>query len=763
MNTETLEEQLKAFLIAKRDEAGLSQSDVAARSEVFGMGRLLDQRAVSRIEQAPLSSDALKIAAYMTAVGCTPTDYFNELSRLTIQEETDPNMATTQHSGIHEKLAQAHARLEQAQAIIAAAKDTYIGSLQLGETFERSHALLNGLQRKPVIGCFGHFDAGKSTLLNTLISESVLPTKYQPATSVINLLMHTSDRPTALVGNVAVFSKGFMPHMIHDAALVEQHLIEQGDGELLRRYGMHQHDNEQAQQAYVAVVFSAADILNQVWLLDTPGQLGDGDDSDTDKALAGVELTDGIVFMSNHTGFLKDSDLGFAANVIRARPPAKGSDSLEHLLFVQSHCHGEIPAADVDGVGLSAFRRVKRQLDNMIFGAWMEEQHIDTLPSAEQLAARVQPFWRENDLYRSATLRRVRDMAAQLTASYDAIVDQRIAQTMEQMVAALQTAVDQLAFRKEDTIKRVKEVEEQEARFRGEAGELVAKFQALIASCPQRKKHDLESIGNYYRVQASAESIEKLIHDTYTDKKEAQGEVVNYLSQLFTAKLESVLKTSGRSISAEVESLLQRWQTAAPVMAAGTASAPGANLEMDLSAFNSRAAFVGGMAGLGSLGAMSLYVGTIASNLGAYLMVGKAAGVMASLGMVGSVTSVTSFVAAIGGPITIGIAIAAAIGYMFYRLLGGSWQKSLAGKVADGLRENKLLSRLEQPVDAFWASTEQAMGAGLKELIQQTDEHIDGLKRDAAMAYDPAQLDQSVHTVTAALASMRAGETSRAA
>lgn len=755
MSTEAFEEQLKAFLIEKRDAAGLSQSDVAARSDVFRMGRQLDQRTVSRIEQAPLSADALKIAAYMTAVGCNPADYFEELSRLSRKEETDPKMTTNRESRIHEILAQAHAKLAQAQSMISTAQDTYIDSLNLADSFAQSRSLLDSLIRKPVIGCFGHFDAGKSTLLNTIISESLLPTKYQPATSVVNLLMHTSERPTTLVGSVAVFRKGFKPHMIHDASLVTQYLIEQGDSELLRRYGTHQQDKDLAQDAYVAVVFAEAEILNQVWLLDTPGQLGDGDDSDTEKALAGIELTDGIVFMSNHTGFLKDSDLGFAANIIRQRPPFTREDSLGHLMFIQSHCHSEIPIEDIQSVGPSAFRRVKRQLDNLIFGAWLEEGSIDTLPTVDQLAARVQPFWRENDTFRAATLRRIREMAAKLTSNHEAIVDQYIDRTMAQLVSALDVAVEQLSSRKEDTIKRVKEVEAQEARFRLEAGELITQFKALSASCSQRKKDDLEVIGNYYRVQASPEGIERLIHETYADKKEAQGEVVSYLSQLFTGKLESVLKTSGRSISAEVDNLLQRWQAAAPAMTVGAASAPHDGFAIDLSTFNSRAAFIGGMAGLGSLGAMSLYVGTIASNLGAYILVGKAAGVLASLGLVGSVTSVTSFVAAIGGPITIGIAIAAAIGYMFYRLLGGSWQKSLANKVAEALREKNLLGRLEEPVSAFWTSTERAMSAGLMELIAQTDVHIDGLKRDAAKSYDSAKIDQSIGTVNAVVAAMR--------
>jgi ribosome biogenesis GTPase A len=63
----------------------------------------------------------------------------------------------------------------------------YIESLGVVEKLDRVDGLLSSFNRKPVIGFFGVFDAGKSTLINTIIDDDVLPAKYQPATSVISL------------------------------------------------------------------------------------------------------------------------------------------------------------------------------------------------------------------------------------------------------------------------------------------------------------------------------------------------------------------------------------------------------------------------------------------------------------------------------------------------------------------------------------------------------------------------------------------------
>lgn len=740
MKQEELNDKLRLFLIENREKAGLSQSDVAARSEIFGIGKTLDQRAVSRIENQPISVDAIKIAGYLSAVGIQPKKYYELLTEYTYRDGGE-FMSSFSGDVIKEKVIATKKMIFSARSRILDFNHEYIDSSEIVTKLEQLDGLLDSLNRKPVIGCFGHFDAGKSTLLNTIINQSVLPEKYQPATCVVNLLMHESDRPATLSGSVAIFKKGFKPHMIHSDDAISEYMIKQGGIEILEKLGVHNYEENVFNDAYMAIVFSDAEILKSIWLLDTPGDLNGSDDSDTEKALGGVELADGVIFVSNHTGFFKDSDLGFASNIIRQRPPVDRFKTLEHLLFVQSHCHSEIKREDVDDVGRVVFNRIKKQLDNLIFTSWLKEGFIAETPQPLDLTSRVQPFWRENEEYRTNTLKKVSQMAAFLNENHEMIVEKYISDVLKNAASIIMASIDSLNNKKSESIDRVREVNEKDARFREQSVKLVVEFNSLIQSCVIRKQSDLDTMSDYFKYNTSVDGLEEIINDTYSEKKEAQSEIGNYIGQLLTAKLESTLKTSSKAISDEIESLLARWQEAAPTIST-TSIKPSLNgMDFDVGDFNSRAAFVGGLAGLGSLGAMAFYVSTIASNLGAYILVGKAAGVLVSLGLVGSVTTVTSFVAAIGGPITIGIALAAAIGYLMFRLVGGSWQKLLAKKFAEAVKKENVFDNIKKIVNEFWESTAKAIDSGLQELIKQTDEYIKKLKSEAATEYSVSELD----------------------
>ena len=80
MEIEELNKIIGNKLIKIRNDAGLSQGDVAAKSEVLGVGRTLDSKAVSRIEKKPLGGDFLKLVGYLSAVGMS-IEAFYELPR----------------------------------------------------------------------------------------------------------------------------------------------------------------------------------------------------------------------------------------------------------------------------------------------------------------------------------------------------------------------------------------------------------------------------------------------------------------------------------------------------------------------------------------------------------------------------------------------------------------------------------------------------------------------------------------------------------
>jgi hypothetical protein len=384
----------------------------------------------------------------------------------------------------------------------------------------------------------------------------------------------------------------------------------------------------------------------------------------------------------------------------------------------------------------------------LIFKHWKSEGAISISPTPKEMSDRVQAFWREDNDLREGALAKVQELAQYLVESQTILTEKNIKRVLTQTKDAFAKAVMALESRKKNTSERIKEVQQQDARFRKESEHLLSEFSSLIDSCDVHRIQDKETMDLFFEGKTNPEYLSDLIEAMFDDKREAQEGIGNYVGQLLTGKLESTLKQSGNQVSHQLDSILVRWSSAMPSFKISGADCRDVDINVNgLSNFDARAAFIGGLAGIGSLGAMALYVSTIASNLGAYILVGKVAGVLVSLGIIGSVTTATSFVAAIGGPITIGVALAALISLAIYRLLGGSWQKALAKKVSKGLEEADAISDIHKTVDKFWDSTKTALAAGLRELRIQSDAHLESLKQDAKKDYDPKLLQVSIDSL----------------
>ena len=213
-------------------------------------------------------------------------------------------------------------------------------------------------------------------------------------------------------------------------------------------------------------------------------------------------------------------------------------------------------------------------------------------------------------------------MAEYLVIHHEKVVENNIEGVLDQLVGILHNAVDVLESDKRDMEERRRAIEEQIVRFRYEEEKLVEQFEKLIGSCRSRKFPDMDSMSDYFKQKTSEERLTDIIKETYDDKKTAQEGIGSYIGQLLTARLESILKESGKSISDEVEELLGEWQKAAPSVQKTSVGSID-----NVSAFDSNAAFTSGLIGLSTLGAMSLYVSSaIVSNLGAYILVAHVAG-----------------------------------------------------------------------------------------------------------------------------------------
>ena len=751
MDKSELSEHMRLFLFSLREDAKLSQAQVSERSGLSQGKLILDQKTVSRIEKNPLDGDVFKIAAYMSAVGSNLDAYSKEMQSF-INKYRGGFMDQVTKLQNNEVIDRTMNKVVEAKNMLKQFNHAYIDKTPLHARLDTAVSNLEGLKRKPVIGCFGHYDSGKSTLLNTLTDSDFLPVRYQPATSIVNLLVHRDDKPAYLTGDVALFKKGFLPHMINNKDLVEKYLIEEGGKEVLDKYGTHDWDKETMDKdAYISVSYLNSPILNRIWLLDTPGNLNDcdpetGESKDTELATSGIELVDGVVFLSQHSGYMNGPSVDFLIDIIRKRVPSSKQHILDHILFVKTHCHFGISKDDIKSVELTTMKRIHKQLDTTVFSVWKSENCLTETPTPRMLADRTVSFWRETDYLRKETLSKIDEMSLFLLENQDQLIKKRVQEVEKAILNSINSSIAQLEGYKKSGEDRLNEVKEQDARFRQQSTNVVHQFNEAITSTHAIENDCINELKMYYNSLSSSGNIESLINENFSDKKDAEQGIGGIISQLLSSKLESTLKSHSTPFNNQIDRLLDVWQDIAPKSPTGNTNVDIEGLSVE--GFDSRSAFIGGLAGLGSLGAMALYVSTIASNLGAYILVGKAAGVLTSLGLASSVTGVTSFVAAIGGPITIGILLAAGIGYMVYRLSGGKWQSSLAKKITKALDKNSPLDEVNKVIKNYWSSTRTATEACLGELQSETEKHIEKLYTDAKTAFELDELDVCIDNLS---------------
>ncbi|MFM6395585.1 MAG: DNA-binding protein, partial [Planktothrix sp.] len=98
--------------------------------------------------------------------------------------------------------------------------------------------------------------------------------------------------------------------------------------------------------------------------------------------------------------------------------------------------------------------------------------------------------------------------------------------------------------------------------------------------------------------------------------------------------------------------------------------------------FDTKGAFLGGIAGLGAYGALAAWAASL-GNLGGYILVAKLVSLLSALGISigGGTAAVISFVATIGGPLTLGIALSVALASLIFGLFGEAWQSCFAKRL----------------------------------------------------------------------------------
>lgn len=212
-----------------------------------------------------------------------------------------------------------------------------------------------------------------------------------------------------------------------------------------------------------------------------------------------------------------------------------------------------------------------------------------------------------------------------------------------------------------------------------------------------------------------------LINEKKYDKKQAKEYLLSNISDLYYAKMQEILKGS----VSEFNNMLTQFFEEVEKKANSLSKISVGEVQIP---FDFKGALAGGIAGATVLGGLGLWAATV-GNLGGYILVAKGVSLLSALGIsVGGTAAAASFVALIGGPVTIGIALALGVFAIATSLFGDGWKKRLAKEVVKTLEKKKVINSYSDAIAKFWNDSKIGLGEVVEEILRKIDEHLENLK-----------------------------------
>ena len=607
--------------------------------------------------------------------------------------------------------------------------------------------------RKPRIGIVGKFDSGKSRLINTLIGQEVLPTGYQPETSVICLVRHNSDRPDWMKENPEAMnqnvfgmkaearfeggSKKFDFDDLEDKDYFKSFCCMSGGFDVLKDFGTHCGRgavDAVNQNLFAALVYVDAPLLMNCDILDFPGYSNSEKDSQKAEFASENKWLNILVYTSISIGFMDSEALAFLkAQLGNLKNIDSEGFAPLHNIFVVATRSNLVSSTELAEIlekgGARTYDYLKEKLSELWKNGVSQDDFCERFFTfdAEQIAHRRE-FERDlNELVekRYPSLQRSRVDSAFVAAKGKAIAD-------------LENRSDHIDGLLNDVGSKVKELKILENLAPERKADRDSKAERVRLKIRKSKEETRSFIRTDLKKKCSEQAIERFIRDKRYTQKEAQQECGAYLVNKLQTRLEKLLSTKARELAVDIDQYHEAFN-----------NNDGA-LSVD-SLFDSRAAFLSGVAGAGTYGALSVWASTVAagSNLGAYILTAKVVSALSAMGIsVGGTAAATALVAALGGPVTIIAGLAMAAMAIVWTIFGKSWQERLASQLATKISDEGIVEKFADSAEEYWDCTRKTFDKGADAAEYEYCEHMDRLRKEIKNA-DPQSLEEQKIYITA--------------
>ncbi|WP_026906787.1 dynamin family protein [Paucisalibacillus globulus] len=558
---------------------------------------------------------------------------------------------------------------------------------------------------KPTIAFLGNSDVGKSTLINTLIGQEVLPSGWTPITSLSIYVKHIEDKPkylnddSAIVVSSPLKGQPLNIDWLTDEKYFQASCIESGSTALLEKYGSREGKiyKEKLSEAEAAVVYVDAPILKLCTLLDLPG-FGTSDDVNDDlKAAEGKENADIYVYMSLANAFMRGTDITYLKDILDRMKPFEngqnGLDPLSNLFVVASQAHVVSSNEELNKILSDGANRMNRVLPENYWLARSEYYNVDY--TNDSFTKRFFSFSRDNQTLTSS----FKTNLIHLLETWPNLLCKDLRNEQSQATKLLTDELNAEIKSLQSFRKNKEEAVEYYEKLKAEKQTVYKKSEEFVNNLEEKidlyRKQSIVDFKDAFDRIINEDSIISIIKQKeFKNRKKDKEELQNYLNNTLKQKLDTICHRYSSKLSIYLHEQLEQLNV-------GSMSGVGT--------FDYKRAFISTLAGLSTYGALTAYVGTL-GNLGGYILVTKAVGVLSSLGIsVGGGAAATTFVAAIGGPITIIIGVAVLTGIAASIITGRNWGSKFASQTIKAYKQHNVRETYTGALENWWNETDKAI------------------------------------------------------
>jgi len=603
--------------------------------------------------------------------------------------------------------------------------------------------------RKPKLAIVGHSDVGKSRLINSLIGLEKMPTSWTPTTSITVYIKHIDDRPSFIGDEVWVFKSsvkgvvGWDEKMLENESYCSEWKLAGGSVEILQNYGTRQGKKYDENEAGAAVIFLDSKILKNCDIIDLPG-FGTGDRVEDDQmAFKAKEFADILIYMSHAGQFMQGGGIEYlketinTLNVIENKANNKFKP-LANLFILASQAH------TVDGGNINSLNEIidkgcNRFLESIPSGYFKDKSEISGYQyNDKEIRSRYFTYTTDIENLRIA----FEDELKQLIEGLPEIINNEAKAHISNHIKSIGLNMDNEIQEYNNIInernkynKLLEEIENNEPR---RANYNEGRREDLTNRLRKIGKKSVEEFSSYYDEVMNVDRIIEIINKQgFKRKKEDVESLVSYINSMLHNEAGQKLQDGSRELKEEIDKYISDFESSIEIN----------SLPVDIPnyslSFNATRAFSSGLIGLTALGGLAIWASTL-GNLGAYILVAKGVSLLSAIGIsVGGTAAAASGVAAIGGPVTLGIALAVIISLSSFALLSGGWKKSIAKKIIKEYEKVDAKIKMNMELEKFWKETEIAFNHAADSLENEWKEYVKDLK-EIVSTYSVSEIEEKV-------------------